>query len=140
MRITLTLAALIVAGNLVYLNIFLPVKISKKIKNRQYLQAFNYCYLLQDSDKIREVGNLIENEFKKLSKKLKERRLERGELKKMIDYLEIIDVDYATFLKIVELLFDREEEKLIIKLIEKTDKPAWKKVLKKDLQELQNAE
>ena len=146
MQVELLFAIIVVFGlciifcRVIYLDLFVPAKIDREIGKGNYLKAFDYCYMIKNNSKLEEIYGLIESDYNSLVKKVRSRRANRKDLKRIINYFPAMDVKYDLFLRTVELLFEMEDERLINKLINSTKKPAWEKILTKDLKRLKNAE
>lgn len=140
MKILVIIVGYLFFGYLTYLSLFVPAKADRELKKGNFLKAFNYYRISGNKRKMKVAAHFISNEFDKLEKKIISKRISRKELNRAIEYFPIVKVKYNIFLRLVELLFDRRDEVLISKLIDKISKPAWEDILKKDLRRLQNAE
>ncbi len=130
----------VICCHVVYINVFVPRKVKRELEKGNYLKAFDYCYMTRNSPKLAEIHRLIQLDFERLTEKVRAREAKRGDLKRIVNYFQVMDVEYDLFLRTVELLFEKEDEKLINQLIRITEKPAWKRILTKDLKKLRNAE
>lgn len=138
--IAVTFSLFAISCHLVYLNLFVPKKVKQELRKGNYLKAFDYCYMTKNGPKLAEIYRLIELDYKRLAKKIRSKKAKRGDLKRIIKYFPVMDVEYDLFLRTVELLFEMKDQKLINALIRNIEKPAWRKILKEDLKRLKNAE
>ena len=138
--IAVTFGLCVLLCHVVYLSVLVPIIVKREIKKGNYLKAFDYCYMTKNSPKLAEIYRLIESDYERLVKKVRSEKAKRGDLKRIINYFPAMKVKYDIFLKTVDLLFEMEDERLINELIGNIRKPAWKRILKKDLKRLKDAE